>query len=95
MSGYLAYYLDMKKPELGVRAAEWTIAYLQSLKADPEKRSYLDKMISLYCLTLANLHAVELARASTAGANLTAMRGTDQALLRAENFRTPAMTAKG
>ena len=46
-------------------------------------------------LTLANLHAADISRASTAGANLTGMRGTDLALLRAENFRTPAMTAKG
>ncbi len=44
---------------------------------------------------MANLHAVELARASTAGTDLTGMRGTDQALLRAENFRTPAAMAKG
>ena len=54
MNGYLAYYLDTKNPERGVRAAEWTVSYLESLKEDPGKRCYLDKLISLYYMILAS-----------------------------------------
>ena len=46
-------------------------------------------------LTMANFHAADLMKASTAGARLTSIRTTDQALLRAETFRTPADARKG
>lgn len=53
MSGYVIYYRDKKNIERGIRAAGWTIHWLKSMKDDPGKGSYLDKMICLYELTRA------------------------------------------
>ena len=52
MSGFILYYRDKKNLKRGLRAAEWTIQYLKSMKDDPEKGCYLDKIICLYHLTL-------------------------------------------
>ncbi len=50
MSGYFRYYLDEGNAARGVRAAEWAIEHLRKAKEDPEKRSFLDKIISLLYL---------------------------------------------
>ena len=52
MSGFILYYRDKKNLKRGMRAAGWTIQYLESMKDEPEKACYLDKIISLYHLTL-------------------------------------------
>ena len=55
MSGYVTYYIVTARYDQGIRAAEWTIRFLESLKADPGRRAYPDKIISLYYLSLAVL----------------------------------------
>ena len=53
MAGYLAYYVITGKYDQGIRAAEWVIRLLESLKSDPDRRSYLDKIACLIYLDLA------------------------------------------
>ena len=53
MCGYIRYYVETGNAARGVRAAEWAIEYLRKAKEDPEKRSFLDKIISLFYLLLA------------------------------------------
>ena len=50
LDGYVIYYRESKNMEKGIRAAQWAIDYLRSLKDDPEKACYLDKIISYYYL---------------------------------------------
>ena len=53
MAGYMAYYGITSKPEQGSLAAGWAVRFLESLKEDPDKRSYLDKIACLFQLDLA------------------------------------------
>ena len=53
MSGYINYYKRTGNAAMVIRAAEWTLNYLKSLKEDPARKSYLDKMISLHHLVIA------------------------------------------
>ena len=53
MSGFINYYKRTGKTDMLIRAAEWTVNYLKSLKEDPDRKSYLDKMISLHSLVTA------------------------------------------
>ena len=55
MMGYVSYYLSTARYDQGIRAAEWAIRFLESLKEDPDRHAYLDKIISLFYLTLAIL----------------------------------------
>ncbi|MBR6184799.1 MAG: helix-turn-helix domain-containing protein [Clostridia bacterium] len=43
--GYIHYYLAKGKTAHAIRAAEWFIDYLTKSKEDPQKRSFLDKII--------------------------------------------------
>ena len=53
LSGYLSYYAVTGRYERGIRAAEWSVRFLESLKADPGKPAFVDKIIPLFCLDLA------------------------------------------
>ena len=53
MTAYTQYYLGVNHPEKALRATEWSIGYLVSLKENPEKRCYLDKIICLMILARA------------------------------------------
>lgn len=53
MAGYMSYYLSTTRYDQGMRAAEWTIRFLESLKDDPDRHAYTDKIISLFYLMLA------------------------------------------
>lgn len=53
MCGYIRYYMETGNAAWGIRAAEWAIEYLRKMKEDPNQRSFLDKMISLFYLLLA------------------------------------------
>ena len=55
MSGYVTYFISTARHDQGIRAAEWTIRFLESLKEDQGRRAYFDKIISLYYLSLAIL----------------------------------------
>ena len=55
LSGYVCYYISTARYDQGIRAAEWAIRFLESLKEDPGRRAYFDKIISLFYLTLAIL----------------------------------------
>ena len=50
MCGYIYYYMETGNAARGIRAAEWAIEHLRNAKEDPEKRSFLDKIISLFYL---------------------------------------------
>ena len=56
MSGYMSYYISTGRHDPGIRAAEWTIRFLESLKEDPGRHAFSDKMISLFYLALAILY---------------------------------------
>lgn len=53
MAGYMSYYLSTARHDQGIRAAKWTIRFLESLKDDPDRHGYVDKIISLIYLELA------------------------------------------
>ena len=53
MGGYINYYKRTGNAHMVARSAEWTLNYLKSLKEDPDRKSYLDKMISLHYLVMA------------------------------------------
>lgn len=53
MSGYVYYYISTARYDQGIRAARWAIGFLESLKEDPGGRAYLDKIITLFHLSLA------------------------------------------
>ena len=55
MAGYLDYYISTGRYEEGIRAAEWAVRFMESLKADPGKPAYVDKIIPLYYLGMAIL----------------------------------------
>ncbi|MBO4788159.1 MAG: helix-turn-helix transcriptional regulator [Lachnospiraceae bacterium] len=48
LSGYLYYYVHVRKPEVGVRATEWAIDFMKLLKKDDAQRTYLDKPIACW-----------------------------------------------
>ena len=52
-SGYVVYYRESEEVEKGIRAARWAINYLKSLKDEPDKACYLDKIICFSYLALA------------------------------------------
>ncbi len=54
-AGYLAYFLSTSRYEEGIQAAEWTIRAFEHLKKDPDRCSYVDKIICLIWLDLALL----------------------------------------
>ena len=53
MFGYIFYYLVTGDPARGIRAAEQAIGHLNRAKEDPDRRSFVDKLISLLYLLLA------------------------------------------
>ena len=55
MSGYVSYYMTTGRYDQGIRTAEWTIRFLESLKDDPDRHAYFDKIISLFHMALAVL----------------------------------------
>ena len=55
MAGYMDYYIATARYDQGIRAAEWAIRFLESLKEDPDRHAYMDKIISLFYLSLAIL----------------------------------------
>ena len=55
MAGYMAYYISTGSCDRGIRAAEWTIRMLDSLKRDPLCRAFTDKIITVFLLDLALL----------------------------------------
>ena len=56
MAGYISYYISTAKLDKGIRAAEWFIRVLDSMKEDPHRQAYADKLICLFWLDLAVLH---------------------------------------
>ena len=55
MGGYMSYYISTARYDRGIRAAEWTIRLMESLRDDPGRRFYLDKIVSQVYLELAIL----------------------------------------
>ena len=55
LSGFFHYYVNTKDTENGIRAVQWELNNLLSLKKDPEKRCYLDKIICMAYTDLAIL----------------------------------------
>ena len=53
IGGYMAYYGQTKEYDKGLRTVEWAIRFIESLKRDPDQRSFLDKILCLYHLDLA------------------------------------------
>lgn len=53
MFGYIFYYLVTGDTARGIRAAEQAIGHLSRAKEDPDRRSFVDKLISLLYLLLA------------------------------------------
>ena len=53
MFGYTAYCLATARYDQGIRAAEWTIRFLGSLKEDPDRNAFADKIICLCYMGLA------------------------------------------
>ena len=53
MAGCLSYYLSTARYDQGIRAAEWAIRLLESLKEDPDRHAYVDKLILLFYLDMA------------------------------------------
>ena len=53
--GFIRYYSDKGDLARSIRAAEWMIRYLESLKENPDRRCFLDKIVCLYRLLLAVL----------------------------------------
>lgn len=55
---YAVYYLHNGDYERGIRALRWAINYLDSLKDHPEERGYIDKVVSIYNMSLAIMYDV-------------------------------------
>ena len=55
MAGYLSYDISTARYDQGIRAAEWTIRFLESLKDNPDRPAFADKIVSLFYLDLAIL----------------------------------------
>ncbi len=50
MSGYVMYYLNTHNVDMGLRVVDWSLHYLSSMKDDPDRVTYLDKMVSMNLL---------------------------------------------
>ena len=55
MSGYVSYYIATARYDQGIRAAAWAIRFLESLRDDPGRHAFADKLVSLFYLALAVL----------------------------------------
>ena len=53
IAGYLYYYMQTANPDAGIRAAEWAVHYLSSLKDKQDRPAYTDKITSVVYLLLA------------------------------------------
>ena len=53
MAGFLMYDISTARYDQGIRAAEWAIRFLESLKENPDRPGYTDKIVSLVYLNLA------------------------------------------
>ena len=53
MCGYITFYLSAARHGEGIRAARWTIRFLESLKQDPDRHTFMDKLICLFYLDIA------------------------------------------
>ena len=53
MAGYMSYYISTARYDEGIRAAEWAIRLLESLKKNPDRHAFVDKIIALFYLDLA------------------------------------------
>ncbi len=56
MSGYMSYYILTGRHDQGIRAAEWAIRFLESLKEDPGRHAYVDKIVSMFHLSQAIIY---------------------------------------
>ena len=74
LNGFIRYYIAVKDPVRGIRAAEWMIGYLNSLKEDPGKRSFVDKVSCLYYLVIAVLQDADGRTAEADSSLHTAVR---------------------
>ena len=50
MMGYIRYYMEKGNAAMGLRAADWAVGHFLKAKEDPNRRSFLDKIISLLYL---------------------------------------------
>ena len=55
MAGYTDYYIMTKRYEQGIRATKWVTRFLESLKDEPDRLAYVDKLIPLYYMGMAVL----------------------------------------
>lgn len=55
-SSYALYYLHVRDYERGIRAIHWAMNYLDSLKDHPEERGYIDKMVSIFNISLSIMY---------------------------------------
>ncbi len=53
MYGNIRYYLETGNTAMGLRAAKWAVDSMRMVKEDPDRRSFLDKLISVNDLILA------------------------------------------
>ncbi len=53
IGGYMAYFGRTARYDEGLRTAGWAIRFMESMKKDPDRRSFLDKVLCLYYLVLA------------------------------------------
>ena len=53
MTGFISYYISTARYDEGIRAAGWMIRFLESLKKDPGRHAYTDKIAGLVYLDLA------------------------------------------
>ena len=53
LSGFTAYDLLTARHDQGLCAAKWAVGFLESLKQDPDRPAFADKIISLFLLELA------------------------------------------
>ncbi|MBQ9342863.1 MAG: helix-turn-helix domain-containing protein [Clostridia bacterium] len=51
--GYLTYFGRTARYEEGLKTADWAIRFLESMKKDPSRGGFLDKILCLYYLDLA------------------------------------------
>ena len=53
IGGYMAYFGRTARYDEGLRTSAWAIRFIESMKKDPDRHSFLDKILSLYYLDLA------------------------------------------
>ncbi len=53
MAGYISYYITTARYDEGIAAVEWTVRFLESLKVNPDRLAYVDKLISMVLMGLA------------------------------------------